>query len=764
VTCSRVPADVDSFDAVKAEHLVSIVAGAISLITKGEVTPPTRLPPSMGARHRQCTTLAQLVQELGYRKDFTFSQLLYPSNKDTRNLLLWVVERLPRAGDDEADEDAATEPDALLRAKARAAFVAWRSTPTALGVGLRDAFSTAKLASLNVSEAVSVPVGRRESFHSFPLSTPALYGRAGLYANGRQSAVTRQVASSAELAASLLHTDATVLGRAAAIARAGGPAKARTMAATARSTLSTEMRKAFAAACGAGNVCGEEASAAVGGGLVTYDGSMAGASGVGMSLASLLAHIRAGRVDLGRNAFLLAAEFAHDRATMSEGGAGESKAEDASDRAKTEEEIAADRAAELEGLEARAGRAKLAEGALIRETRLAEQRLLALLDRLEKAKAQLSTDTAELELQKAALAMVEADPEGSVAKLEADVAAKRERLLELNKEWEAHRAPLVDSIWLLKSRAQRAEARARELEEETTRLRDEMRPLAEAVKAREAEALSLHERAGRIPKDAPSRQEYVGRIMAIVEQARKQEREEQGIIRDISAVQAEIARITDILGRTTKATEELVYAEVKAKSSSAAHVQSFQNVVGLREAFSAVYDAIHDTARADAELRDLEIRAEQMKQRAAARNRDQLQRDLDMVSVYARLLPSDGVLCALWLRECRVAPCAEGARALIFNRIACGRRDGCKDTEGTVRDRVVLTCGCDVAASRRERRSQEGPRRRRYFSARVGVLTQLNITDAPQPNARCPCSFQTPPSPSCAHKGHVKRQWGHHRP
>jgi hypothetical protein len=382
----------------------------------------------------------------------------------------------------------------------------------------------------------------------------------------------------------------------------------------------------------------------------------------GLSLSRLITAVKASRVDLGRNAFLLSAEFAQERAAVAEGGGGgggsESKEDTAGERAKTDEEVALERADEAAALEARAAAAAAAALAARRARKQCDLALRAAADRLVELQKLLAAREAELALQSRALDLALGDAPAATAALEADVSKRVERLQSLSEEWEAHRAPLVASVLELKGRAARAEAKSAEAEEATAVLRREMRGLVEAVKAKEAEAKALQQRETALPKDVPSRAQYVGRIVNIVTQAKKQEAQEVSISMDIERVQTETARLTDTLGRLTKATEETVYAEVKAKRSSKPHVAAFAAFTGLREAFTQLLGSLQDTATADAEKRDIQRRCDQLRQRSAAQNRDDVLRDLAQVRPLPLLLQLLGVLLTQVHAACARVLCA----------------------------------------------------------------------------------------------------------
>lgn len=57
---------------------------------------PKYLPASMSLRLRTATTIAQSVQDLGYRGDMGYQTLLYSNEVDIRRMFMFLVERLPR--------------------------------------------------------------------------------------------------------------------------------------------------------------------------------------------------------------------------------------------------------------------------------------------------------------------------------------------------------------------------------------------------------------------------------------------------------------------------------------------------------------------------------------------------------------------------------------------------------------------------------------------------------------------------------------------
>lgn len=88
------------------------------------------MPSSVARCHRLCAQLGDKFKELGYTRECGYSSFLYPSEKDTRLMLLWLVERLPKTGD-EGTEDI-LGPNALLNRSIAERLTSWTGDTWAL--------------------------------------------------------------------------------------------------------------------------------------------------------------------------------------------------------------------------------------------------------------------------------------------------------------------------------------------------------------------------------------------------------------------------------------------------------------------------------------------------------------------------------------------------------------------------------------------------------------------------------------------------------
>ena len=57
---------------------------------------PTKLPKGMSARFRVGTEMANAVKDLGYMTEIGYNTFLYSNEAEARQLLMWLVERLPK--------------------------------------------------------------------------------------------------------------------------------------------------------------------------------------------------------------------------------------------------------------------------------------------------------------------------------------------------------------------------------------------------------------------------------------------------------------------------------------------------------------------------------------------------------------------------------------------------------------------------------------------------------------------------------------------
>jgi len=128
--------------------LVEIVAKSLLLITEGDAKFPVALPTNIASRHRICTNMCVKVKELGFPQNLGYNQLLYPALTTTKELLFWLVQKLPRQEEDSGAH--VLGPNALRNAKITEALTAWVHSTWKLhfctsGVPARNVYNTKAL-------------------------------------------------------------------------------------------------------------------------------------------------------------------------------------------------------------------------------------------------------------------------------------------------------------------------------------------------------------------------------------------------------------------------------------------------------------------------------------------------------------------------------------------------------------------------------------------------------------------------------------------
>mgnify|MGYP002840366720 CR=1 FL=1 len=104
----HIPEGVSSVAHFDSATVVASTARCLNTINEAqgeEARFKEKLPGNAGARFRLCTTLAEAVAGLGFKAELGFNNFLYPSERKTRALLLFLVDAMPKT--DGSSEEAA---------------------------------------------------------------------------------------------------------------------------------------------------------------------------------------------------------------------------------------------------------------------------------------------------------------------------------------------------------------------------------------------------------------------------------------------------------------------------------------------------------------------------------------------------------------------------------------------------------------------------------------------------------------------------------
>jgi hypothetical protein len=149
-----IPDSISSIGQITPDQLIDIVTKSLNLIIQDDDNKyENKLPTNVAARHRISTNIATKIKELGYPGDCGYNQLLYPVEIQTRTLLTWLVQKLPRSEEEIAEESLGA--NAILNRRIMAALNVWKKQPWRLsfcadGTPLRNIYNTEPLKTTSI--------------------------------------------------------------------------------------------------------------------------------------------------------------------------------------------------------------------------------------------------------------------------------------------------------------------------------------------------------------------------------------------------------------------------------------------------------------------------------------------------------------------------------------------------------------------------------------------------------------------------------------
>ncbi len=215
------------------------------------------------------------------------------------------------------------------------------------------------------------------------------------------------------------------------------------------------------------------------------------------------------------------------------------------------------------------------------------------------------------------------DAENNIAKLQGVVEASAQRLVSLAKQWEKHRAPLIDEYRTLKEQNASKENESLKKLEDIQDLRDRMKDAVDETRAKEELQKQLAAEYERMTKDV-NRSAYTRRILEIVGNIRKQKDEIQKVLVDTKTLQKEINHLSGKLDRTFTVTDELIFKD--AKKDEAVR-KAYKYLAALHENFDQLIKTVEETGSIVREIRDLEDQIESESNKKTTANLEKISAD-----------------------------------------------------------------------------------------------------------------------------------------
>ncbi|KAF0711803.1 Aste57867_5061 [Aphanomyces stellatus] len=589
--------DVPPVATIAAPELVELVSWGFAQIQEDEggVKEPFKFdyPKGVAQRHRVAAALAEQFKAMGYTGDCGYNHLLYPTEGDTRRMLLWLIQKLPKIEKEANDVDT---PRLQFRQRIHASLLQWTA-----------------------AAAPATCVQRRARTSMLPATwletSPPTTARRG-YIASQQPFTTNDKLCPAEKTRSLLELNALAL------------------------TSDTSQHVLLHAS----EVCSSRAR------FITRDRWTQFDDRVSVD-ATLRAAFDAAKLDAASTAMPLAvlstspesrpASFAPMTRVAPPEGAMPSTDDGATSTARAAADAAADKhMRDLVAMES--------ELAALRETCVANEFKLREYDAAtedqetlnRQIEARLATKTDDLRdveqevgIRQQTLDML-SDASNNIAKLQAMCATSAQRLVQLAEEWEGHRVPLIQQLESHAATQLHRQAHAKELVQEMQVFRADMKDMGD-VYAQKQEQRQLLERKYASMTKGINRSMYTLRIMDIIKQVHKQKADIQKIVKDIRLVQKQINISSEKLKRSEAVAEERLFHAAKddkhRPEKKQMYVECYRLFTTIRELFDELIACVAECGKRENQSRDLEIWIAQMAHRVNMSNLDQINHDMQQV-------------------------------------------------------------------------------------------------------------------------------------
>ncbi|GAB1601523.1 coiled-coil domain-containing protein 22 homolog [Argonauta hians] len=578
--------DISNLQQFSTDLIVSATAKCLKAINNG-LDLPNKLPAGMSARYRIGTALAHHIQELGYQGEIGYQTFLYSNENDIRKILIFLIEKVPK--ENVGTTDQTLDKSVILQRNIAAKIALQLKCAWTPGYMQRDSVQWRG----DPKELIRQGVADISGFHACPLKWPV--GASDLskkipkelhnYYVKQLPVVSKQPVRHRDTLASLLELNATQV--------------------TAQQELEIELSKAALTSRVSEQEYYEKKRQRIRKRLTDHIRQNIEHQNIGIDsqtsedLKEVMKSIAASDVPK-----IKGSRFTHTEklqftkedekiAQISEAAVKPCEDSEEDQKLKREEEVQAlndelnecrskTDQTDMEIKKFVAGKQKMAEESELMQRKNAEKE-------------------EKYHVKKRTLDLLP-DAENNIKTLKSVVDNSAQRLVSLAKQWESHRAPLVDEYRTLKELNSLRESEAEKKLEEIKSFREKMKDIASETRSKEELRKQLVHEFEKMTKDV-NRSSYTRRIIEIVSNIKKQNAEIDKILIDTKALQKEINFLTGKLDRTFAVTDELVFKDAKKDESVR---KSYKHLAALHENCEALITTIQDTGGIMREIRDLE--------------------------------------------------------------------------------------------------------------------------------------------------------------
>ncbi|XP_038055680.1 coiled-coil domain-containing protein 22 homolog [Patiria miniata] len=586
--------DVVSLRQFSTELIIKATVRCLKIIDDSTSLPLT-LPPGMSARFRMGTDLANALVSLGYKGEMGYQTFLYSNEADIRRVLMFLVEKLPK--DTAVTSDEPLGKSALLSRSIAACIADQIQTPwlppccKKRGIRWRTPKQWnregASGAHLYHSVAVTVPSGLDDLSRKIPKEVKSYYSKA-------LPLVSQQPPRHEDTAASLLETNAAEVTAAQEWETEWNSVglQSRLTQQEYKARKKERLQKKIA------TQLQQDVQKAEAGGVTA-----AGGAADLLQFLSNFSDKTPGKQQGKGSRFTHTSklQFAQDDdKAISQMGIGEGVP-----KADTEEEQRQKREDEQQGLRDQLTQLTNQMDGL----ELDMKKFTAGIQQMEEQKNLEERSSEEkndaYRVKKRTMDLLP-DAENNIAKLQGVVESSAQRLVSLAKQWEKHRAPLIDEYRTLKEQNANKESESLKKLEDIQELRDRMKEVVDETRGKEELHKQLVSEYERMTKDV-NRSAYTRRILEIVANIKKQKHEIQKVLVDTKTLQKEINHMSGKLDRTFTVTDELIFKDARKDESVR---KAYKYLAALHENFDQLIKTVEDTGSIVREIRDLEDQIE----------------------------------------------------------------------------------------------------------------------------------------------------------
>ena len=585
---------IEDFD---ASNVISVCSQSLKIIHTATGTInnkvkklPESLPKNVAARHRVCTNLGTFIKALGYTGETGYNQFLYPNGKDVRNLLLWLIDQLPK---DEGGEGEAIGAGAVLQNKIKKSLKGWKNKRW-----------TPHFASINplcgTFEALPIYTAETETKTNDEYITK--------YGNSKQlSDVSKQVAYSTQLCPSIIQNNMGKVLKETANEKLLDEAGLDDIASFRKKklhNLNSYLKNALIRNNAGGNAD-----------KFTGDGND------NASMDELIASLGKGGGDDESNRFKNQAAFTQEQSDMNEKDTPDAEEKDAETIRKERDDEINQLDSELQALLAFLSHASKGSEKLGTETKKYQDGLKGMEEKVTNAEKEYQVKNRTLQMLPNA--------EENIQKLRDICSQKEKKLKDLADQWEEWKGPMMKEYDAIMAKLTKRKSEGRWKVAEMRRMREEMRGMAGTIREAEERYKLLSEEFEKMPKSI-NRAVYTYRIMDIIKQIRKQKNEIERIVDDIRSVQRALNITSQKLTRVEAITDEHVFQAAK-RATDPAYVKAYRMLANVREIFEALVSTAQEAGKFENNSRDLEQMSKKLTIRNTAQNMERVLSDLDAV-------------------------------------------------------------------------------------------------------------------------------------